>query len=160
MKHVVAALVCVALAGCASHPPLRSGNFGAYTGKALYAAIKEVDATPEQRTKILLAYDIGDLKWQQQRNEAAEVIDSWRKLDRKAPDFSARVDQLAARWGALHTAQMQSQSLFDTTIAEILDAAQWRKWREYTSLEGLPNLENLDEDDGPRGRGRAGRRID
>ena len=88
------------------------------------------------------------------------VIDSWRKLDRKAPDFSARVDQLAARWGALHTAQMQSQSLFDTTIAEILDAAQWRKWREYTSLEGLPNLENLDEDDGPRGRGRAGRRID
>jgi hypothetical protein len=120
------------LAGCATpEPQLARPDVGPRTEHTIYHAIDVVHASDAQRLSILAAYDSSNGRLRELSGQSGELMTKWRGLDRKAADFTAQVDALAARYAAVNGEEMRARAAFERQIAVILSDSQWSKWQGF-----------------------------
>ena len=131
------------LAGCTDDPELYRPDVAPRQERTVLYALKKVKATDAQRNAVLSAYDASNLKLRHLVDQSREVVRQWHALNRYAPDFDAQVDALAAKWGALNTAEMKTRSGFDHNVAAVLGPGQWSDWQDFMNGDGYePNAGN------------------
>lgn len=130
------------LAACApTTVVLRANDFDPRSEKTLYAALRETGASDEQRLAILAAYDRHQPQLKQLSAESARLVEAWRMLDRRAPDFDASAAGIAAQWSTLAAKQVAAQSAFEREVAGQFDAEQWEIWQaRWAAAEFDPRL--------------------
>lgn len=132
MYRATAALALALLAGCMPRPAWRPGeDLSVRPEKMMFVALSEVKASDDQRLKVMAAWDDSAPQLKSLIGQSNDVLQSWRGLDRRDAAFRATADALAARWGELWRARMAVTSRFESRVARVLDADQWRKWQDW-----------------------------
>lgn len=159
---IVLTLLPIALAACSPRPAYRpGGDFSARPEKAVYIALREVNASDEQRLKVMAAFDESEPKLRALGDEAEDLLNRWHRLDRRDPAFEQKADEIADRWGALSRERMTLTARFESRVAAVLDPDQWEHWEDFWQRGPSPRREERDEgpsgDEGPGGEGRRRR---
>lgn len=151
----LALLLAIGLSACASEPPGRTPeDFSDRPEKTLYAALREAEASPEQRHSVLLIYDNHHPRMKALDAEARTVLESWRTLDRRAPEFAQASADLATRWAEISGARVKESAAFESEVAAALDEEQWQAWRERWTMPAFDPRERGYRG-GDRGEGRG-----
>lgn len=143
--------VAIGLSACASESLSRlPEDFGDRSEKTLYAALREAEVSAEQRLSVLAIYDRHHPRLKALDAEAQKVLESWRALDRRSPEFASASADLAARWGELSRERVEESGALEHEVAAVLDEEQWRAWRERWTMPAFDLRER-----GYRGGGRG-----
>jgi hypothetical protein len=127
---VLAALAgTLLLAGCVTTGDPE--EFGRRPEKPIYHALREVDATETQRLAVLDAFDRYSDKLKGLQSRSRQLIDEWRRLDRRDPSFVDVAKGLSERWAAIASERLVLESEFEREVAGTLDASQWGEWQSY-----------------------------
>jgi hypothetical protein len=141
------------LVGCGSAPLVPSAeSFEGRPEKAALAVLRNVEASDEQRAKILAAFDRDNPKMLKLDQEWEEITRQWEQLNRADPKFLADADALSARRMDVAKQQIVVGAAFEHEVASVLTPDQWKDWKELWALVGEGNA------CGPGGRGGGRRR--
>ncbi|MGQ0621006.1 MAG: Spy/CpxP family protein refolding chaperone [Panacagrimonas sp.] len=127
---IIALFFAVALSACASAPATyRPGSFDGISEKAALFALREIQATDDQRAKFLAAYDRHNPELVALANQRVAITDQWNGLNRTDEAFLSQVAGLSERAAAVTQQQWLEQASFEHDIAAVLTPEQWRDWR-------------------------------
>jgi len=139
------------LTGCGSSPLVPSAeSFEGRPEKAALAVLRNVEASDEQRAKILAAFDQSNPTMLKLDHEWEEITRQWEQLNRTDPKFLADAEALSARRMDVAKQQIVVGAAFEHEVALVLTPDQWKDWKELWSLVGEGNA------CGPGGRGGPG----
>jgi hypothetical protein len=157
LRTVLLLAAAAGLSACAAHEPEKMRpDLGATPEKLLLAGLDKVTATDAQRVAVLTAYDNRQEQLTDLAKRSRQIVSDWHKLDRTAPDYSAKVEALAQQWGQLNGDEMRARSAYEHDVASTLDAGQWKRWQSFmddvTAARRRAYLTDYDNPDGRRGR--------
>jgi len=130
------------LCACAGEPELARPDTGPQQEKTVYTALTKVSASDEQKVAVLNAYDRSNDRLRQLASRSRKVLDEWRELDRRAPDFSAKVDTLAAQWGQINADEMKARAAYEQEVAAALGPKQWGQWQDFMRSVPRPRIDD------------------
>lgn len=151
---ITALLVASLLSACASAPPAAlSENFDGLSEKAVLYALREIQATDDQRKKFLETYDRHNPKLVKLSKERIAIAEQWNQLNRMDDAFLSQAAALSERRAVVVQQQMVEEAAFERDVATILGPEQWKDWQSFwasvAAAEGERGL----------GGGRSGRRA-
>lgn len=127
---ITALFVAAALSACANAPTAyRPDSFDGISEKAALFALREVQATDDQRAKFLEAYDRHNPKLVTLAKERAAITEQWYGSSRTDEAFLSQAASLSERAAAVTQQQWLEQASFEHDIAAVLTPEQWRDWR-------------------------------
>ncbi|MGQ0698514.1 MAG: hypothetical protein ACT4PZ_09755 [Panacagrimonas sp.] len=151
---ITALLVATLCSACASAPPAYlPDNFDGLSEKAALYALREVEATDDQRKKFLESYDRHNPTLVKLSKERAAIAEQWTRLDRTDEAFLSQAAALADRRAAIAQQQMVEEAAFERDVAALLGPEQWKEWQAFWIGVAI-----ADSQYGPGG-GRRGRRV-
>jgi hypothetical protein len=137
MKYGIVLLPILLLSACASQPEIiRGDEFAAHSEKSILVALRETEASDEQRTKILALYDEQQPRRKKIDAESLALLVRWRALDRRDAAFAEQSQQLATEWADVNRRQMLESASFEQQVAPILSEDQWKIWQQFWSMWG------------------------
>lgn len=128
------------LAGCASAPMVPPAqSFEGRSEKAALAVLRNVEASDEQRGKILAAFDRSNPAMLKLDQEWEEITHQWEQLNRADPKFLSEAEALSARRSDVARQQIVAGAAFEHEVASVLTPEQWKDWQELWALVGEGN---------------------
>lgn len=153
----------LALGACASDrayvPYIGNIDHGARYEKKIFYALKALQATDEQRDKVLEAFDEVDPQLTLLAASADDIRKKWRALDARAPGYREQVEQLASKQGSLSAERLRVKAAFNAKVVTVLTPEQWTGWTNLFRVGSLnedgdpEDFRYLGPSDGRRPRG-------
>jgi Spy/CpxP family protein refolding chaperone len=147
LRTILGLALTLLVCACSGEPELSRPDTGPQEEKTVYAALTKVSATDEERVAVLNAYDRSNDRLRQLASQSRQILRDWRRLDRRAPDFSAKVDALAAQWAGLNSDEMKVRAGYEHDVAAVLTPKQWERWQKFMRSSPVPR--NYDDYDNP-----------
>lgn len=141
------------LSACASAPAMRPAeSFEGRSEKAMLAVLRNVEATDEQRARILDTFDRHNPNLVKLANEWEDITLQWDRLNRADAAFLTQAAALSDKRMSIARQQLIEGAQFEQDVATTLTPEQWTEWTQLWTLvgEGANSC-------GPRG-GPGGRR--
>ena len=131
MRLALAALITV-LVACSPRPVFRPGeDFQSRPERMVFEALAKAKATDEQRLAVMKAWDETQPRLRELNRESAAIIQQWRTMDRREPDFGKQAGELAKHFGEVSQQRMELNAKFDASVGAVLDGTQWGNWQLY-----------------------------
>lgn len=129
---LTALLAAAVLSACATSAPAPlSDSFDGLSEKAALYALREVQATDDQRRKFLEVYDRNNPKLVRLSRERIAIAEQWNRLDRTDEAFLSQAAALSERRAAVAQQQMVEEAAFERDVATVLGPEQWKDWQGF-----------------------------
>lgn len=116
---------------CVRQPPVGGGkSFTPNTEMAIYDALGKSQAGTAQSRQILTAYDEYSSAYETVDRERHTLVQRWRRLDRRSPQFEVQIQKLAAQWAETQRRSVMLAGAFDRKVASTLTPQQWAAWQK------------------------------
>jgi hypothetical protein len=97
----------------------------------MFVALKEIQATDDERLAVMAAWDATEPRLAALSGESEEVLERWRELDRRDPGFAAQAEALSGRSGDIARERMAMAAKFEAGVVAALSQKHWDAWEQY-----------------------------
>ncbi|WP_133164207.1 hypothetical protein [Solimonas fluminis] len=133
-RPLLIALAALTLTACASRPAMQGRNPGIASEKEIVVTLAKVEATAEQRAKVLAAFDAALPQTRALQAERETLRQQLQGLSPRQPDYLERSAALAKQWGELHEREVLAYARFESAVATTLSDSQWEQWQDQAVL--------------------------